>query len=165
MIDETKKQLDSTAELERQIKAARRRLEELEIAIQRHLNTIEKFGSTAAQERLQQREVEKAQTQGELKRLDLQLATARTEITAEAIGVIIAAWRAQFDQLQKSGTLREIKAWLVQFVSRIELGYNRARIFYTYPMIDLLTAGDHMTVSPRGGTFSNAKSIEVEWSK
>ena len=40
--------------------------------------------------------------------------------------------------------MREIKAWLMQFVARIELGYNRARIFYTYSMIDLFSTGGNL---------------------
>ena len=143
VIEETKKQLDSTAEIERQIQAAKRKLEDLDIAIQRTLNAIEKTGSAAAQERLKQRESEKTQTQGEIERLSLQLATAVTIVTPEAMQIILAAWRAQFDQVQESGNVREIKAWLMQFVSRIELGYNRARIFYTYPMMDLLSTADN----------------------
>jgi hypothetical protein len=140
VIAETKRKLDSTPEIERQIKAEKRKLEDVEIAIQRTLNTIEKTGSPAAEERLKQRESEKSQTQMELERLSLQLATAQTEITPESMELILAAWCAQFDQLRESGNVREIKAWLLQFVSKIELGYNRARIFYTYPidsMIDL----------------------------
>lgn len=168
-IAETKKRLDATPEIERQIAAARHQLEELDIVIQRTLNTIERTGSPAAQDRLSQREAEKAQTKDELERLELQLITARTEISPEAMAVIIAAWRAQFDQLQESGNVREIKAWLLQFVSRIELDYNRARIFYTYPMIDLFPAGANTRTAlpPLGGTVSKRgeKSVMVEWSK
>jgi hypothetical protein len=159
-IAETKKRLDATPEMERQITAAKRRLEELEIAIQRALNTIEKTGSPAAQDRLQQREAEKIQTRDELKQLELQLATARTEITPEAIGIILAAWRAQFDQLQESGNVREIKAWLLQFVSKIEVGYNRARIFYTYPMMDLFSTGGNSRNALAGlGGINKKESI------
>jgi DNA invertase Pin-like site-specific DNA recombinase len=165
-IAETKKQLDSTAEIGRQIKAAARRLEELEITIQRNLNTIERTGSAAAQERLQQRESEKAQTKNELKQLQLQLATAQTEITPEAMVIILAAWRAQFERIQASGNVRELKAWLMQFVYRIELGYNRARIFYAYPLIDLVSTSQNSRFSllPRGGT-EVIREITVEWSK
>ena len=167
-IAETKKQLDSTAEIEPQIKAAARRLEDLEIAIQRTLNTIEKTGSEAAQDRLKQREVEKAQTKVDLKRLDLQLATAKTEITPKAMVVILAAWHAQFDSLQESGNVRELKAWLMQFVSRIELGYTRARIFYTYPVFDLLPRNVDTNNVPslhRIVTNHGEKFVMIEWSK
>jgi DNA invertase Pin-like site-specific DNA recombinase len=153
-IEETKKQLDSTPEIERQIKATRRKLEELDIAIQRNLNTIEKTGSPASQERLKQREAEKAGGQLELEKLQLKIRTAQTEITPEAAAIILAAWRAQFDRLQESGNVREIKGWLLQFISRIELGYNRARIFYTYPMMDLFPTVDDSSIAvlPHGGT-------------
>jgi hypothetical protein len=166
-IAETKKQLDSTVEIERQIKAGAHQLEDLDIAIQRNLNTIERTGSPAAQERLEQREAEKAQTKSDLEKLELQLATAQTEITPEAMNIILAAWRAQFDQLQETGNVRGIKAWLMQFVSRIELGYNRARIFYTYPMIDLVSTGDKFSSNllPRRGTsLKSEKPILIEWS-
>ncbi len=169
VIAETKKQLNSTPELERQIKAKIRKLEDLDIAIQRTLNTIEKTGSSAAQERLQQREAEKTQTRGELERLKLELATAETVITPEAMNIVLATWRAQFDKLQESGNVREIKSWIMQFVSRIDLGYNKARIFYTYPMIDLFSTGGNSrnTLSHCGGTeiIRGNKSIMVEWSK
>jgi site-specific DNA recombinase len=167
-IEETKKQLDSTAEIERQVKAITRKIEELKIAIRRNLDTIEKTGSAAAQDRLKEREAEQAQQQADLERLQLQLRTAQTEITSEAIDIILAAWRAQFDQLQESGNVRELKAWLLQFLSKIELGYNRAKIFYTYPVIDLL---------PRDVKYTNnvfdlqgvaktwdKKFVMVEWS-
>jgi DNA invertase Pin-like site-specific DNA recombinase len=154
-IEVTKNRLDATPQIEKNIIAARRKLEETDIAIQRNLNTIEKTGSAAAQDRLKQRETEKAQLQADLEELQLQLRTAQTEITPEAADIILAAWRAQFDQLQESGNVREIKAWLLQFVSRIELGYNRARIFYTYPMIEIFPAGNHnsrITLPQHGGT-------------
>ena len=165
VIEETKKKLDSTPEIERQITAEKRRLVDLDIAIQRTLNTIEKTGSQAAQDRLKQREAEKTQTKYEIERLSLQLATAQTEITPEAMEIILAAWREQFNQLEELGNVRELKSWLMQFISRIELGYNRARIFYNYPMKDLVNLRN---ILPHcGGThiIRGEQSLMVEWSK
>jgi hypothetical protein len=96
VIASIKRLLDSTPELERRIKAAKRKLEDLDIAIQKILNTIERTGSTAAQERLQQRELERAQTVLSLQSFERDLATARTEITPEAMSIILEAWRRQF---------------------------------------------------------------------
>jgi hypothetical protein len=167
-IEETKKQLNSTSEIETQIVATRRKLKDLDIAIQRNLNTIEKTGSEAAQYRLKQREAEKATTQADLEKLQLQLRTSQIEITPEAADVILASWRAQFGQLKESGNIREIKDWLLQFVSRIELGYYRARIFYTYPVADLFPTDAISTnnILPPGdiGSWSGEKFISVEWS-
>jgi hypothetical protein len=100
---------------------------------------------------------ERIQIKTELERLKLELATAQTEITPEAMNVILAAWRAQFDKLQESGNVREIKAWLMQFVARVELGYNRARVFYTYPMIDLFSTDHNLSIALPlfGGTKSH----------
>ena len=70
-IDDAKRGMDSTDEIERQIKAETRRIEDLEIAIQRNLNTIEKTGSSAAQDRLKQREAERAQAKDTMERLSL----------------------------------------------------------------------------------------------
>lgn len=169
VIEETRKGLDSTPELERQIRAARRQLEKLEISIRRNLDTIERTGSHAAQDLLMQREAEKAQTQAELEQLTLQLATARTEITPAAMVIIMDAWRAQLERLEESGNVRAVKAWLMQFVSKIELGYNQARIFYTYPLVDLLPDGTRARNASlrRGGTviIRGERSILVEWSK
>jgi hypothetical protein len=58
----------------------------------------------------------------------MQQATSQTEITSKAMDVIVAAWCEQFNKLQESGNVRELKAWLMQFVARIELGYKRAQI-------------------------------------
>lgn len=135
-IEEMKKGLGPTTEIERQIKAEQQKLEDLQLAIQRNLNTIERTGSPVAQERLQQREAEKAQTKATQENLQLRLVTA---------------WRVQFEKPQKTGTVRDIKAWLMQFVARMDLGYTRARSFYKYPTIDLLTsAARNVGVSLRG---------------
>ena len=127
----------------------------MDIAIQRTLNTIERTGSQAAQDRLKERETEKGQVKSKIERLVLELTAAQVEITPKAIDIILAAWRDQFQNLQESGNVRDVKAWLMQFVSKIELGYNKARIFYTYPMIDLFQSGsdNSRNISPfRGGT-------------
>ncbi|HKI53428.1 MAG TPA: recombinase family protein [Anaerolineales bacterium] len=168
VIDETKKQLDSTTEIERQITAENRKLDDLDIAIQRLLRTIEKTDSPSAQDRLKEREAEKMQARAEIDRLRLQLTAAQTVITPEAIRLMIIAWRDQFEDLQESGNVRDVKAWLMQFVSRVDLGYNKARIFFTYPMIDLFQNGSDNSrnvASPRGGTqiIRGEKSIMVEW--
>jgi hypothetical protein len=61
------------------------------------------------------------------------------EITPQAIG-LFSAYLTQFDQSQESGNVGDIKAWIMQFVFRIKLGYNTAKIFYTYPMTDLFNS-------------------------
>jgi len=159
-IEETKRQLDSTDEIERQIKAEERKLEDLDIAIQRNLNTLEQTGSRAAQERLKGRETKRMQAKAEFERLNLKLQAAKIEITPEAIAIILAAWRDQFNEIQDSGNIREVKSWLMQFVARIDLGYTKARISYTYPKMK--SSGARLL------TFDNSniidrKTISIDW--
>jgi DNA invertase Pin-like site-specific DNA recombinase len=136
-ITEAKKKMDSTADIERQITAEKRRLEDLDIGINRLLRTIEKTESESANILLKERELEKAHVRTEINRLSLQLATAQIEITPEAIPSIVQSWRDQFNRLQEKGNIREIKDYLMQFIAKIELGYNQAKIYTTYPMIDV----------------------------
>jgi len=159
-IEETKKQLDSTAEIERHIIVEKRRLEDLDIVIQRNLNTIERTGSRAAQDRLTERETEKIQTKTELERLKSQLQAAKVEIAPEAMDIILASWRDQFNILWESGNTREIKSWLIQFVSRIELGYIKVKIFYTYPMKDLFGT---TSILLDGTNILKNKTISLNW--
>ncbi len=60
VIESTRAKASDTADLERQIKLAKRKVEDLNIAIQRTLKAIERTGSESAYERLQERERERA---------------------------------------------------------------------------------------------------------
>jgi DNA invertase Pin-like site-specific DNA recombinase len=149
-----RKILEAPADVERELAAERRRLEDLDIKINRLLRTIEKTDSESAHELLSQREAERSQARAEIDHLSLQLATSQIEITPAAMVIILDAWRDQFNKLQEAGNIREIKDFLMRFIARIDLGYNQARIFYTYPMTDLLgTPSKPRFVSPGfGGT-------------
>ncbi len=153
VIEETKKQLDSTVEIQRQITAEKRTLEDLEIGIQRILRSIARTGSQSADDFLKKQEAEKTQTIYKIETLSLQLATAQTEITPEAMKIVIAVWLEKFNKVQEAGAVREIKDWLQHFIYRIELGYNRAKIFYTFPITDIINTRTGNITLPRGGTF------------
>jgi DNA invertase Pin-like site-specific DNA recombinase len=150
-IEAARRNMESTADIEREITAEKRKFEDLEIAIQRTLNAIERTGSQAAQDRLKQRETEQAQVKADIDRLSLQLAIVQMEITPAAMEIILSAWLDQFNKLQEAGNIREIKDFIMRFIARIELGYNQARIFYTYPMTDLNVSLKRATSSPSLG--------------
>jgi hypothetical protein len=97
---------------------------------------IEKTGSEAAQDLFTQREMERRNIMANIERLNLQLAQSQIEINPEAIPYFVEGWRDQFNRLQEAGTLREIKDFMMLFIKRIELGYNQAKIYYTYPVTD-----------------------------
>lgn len=144
-LDLARRNMQSSADVERQITAERRRLEDADIAINRLLRTIEKTDSPAALERLQQREAERTQARAELERLHRQLSAVEIEITPEAGEVILAAWRDKFQRSQEAGDTRESRAFLSLFIQRIEVSYNvvkkmtEAKIFYTHPVSEKCT--------------------------
>lgn len=141
-LEMARRNMQSSADVERKITAESRRLEDLSLSIQRLLRTIEKTDSPAALELLQRREAEYTQARAELERLRRQLATVQLEITPAAGKVILAAWRERFQRSQEVNDIRESRAFLSLFIQRIEVGYNdvkkmtTAKIFYTYPMSD-----------------------------
>jgi hypothetical protein len=80
-----------------------------------------------------------------MERLEIQREAAKVEITPEAMTLVLEAWRKRITEARESGDIKQIKAWLTRFVWKIELGYNLARIYFTYPMIDLLTESGFKT--------------------
>ena len=149
VIETARAQFSDASDIERQITLAKRHEEDLRIAINRALNAIEKTGSDSAVERLKQREAERSQVNAEIDRLDTQLAAGRIEITPEAMGIVLNAWRDQLIRARETKDIRFIRSWLYRFVSRVDLGYNHARIHYTYPLIDLTSRNARAF---RGGT-------------
>lgn len=137
VVKQTRAKFSDASGIESQINNAKHKREDLEIYIQRLIREIEKKESPFVSDRLQDREREHAQVKAEIERLESQLAASKVEITPEAMTIVLDTWRDQLIQARATKDIRFIRAWLYRFVSRIELGYNRARIYYTYPMADL----------------------------
>lgn len=154
VIESARLQFSDTSDLERRNALARHNVEELEIAIQRIQRAIEKTGSDLSYQRHAQLEQERAQVKAEIDHLESQLAAAKVEITPEAMTLVLDAWRDQFTQARESNDIKFIRTWLRRFVSKIELGYNHARIYYTYPLIDFSLPGNSSrhAYPLRGGT-------------
>lgn len=152
VIESARALFGDTSDIERQITLAKRKVEDLEIAIQRSLTAIERTGSDAAYERLKQRERERAGVITEIDQLETKLAAAKVEISPDAMLIVLQAWRDQFNKARETNDIRFIRSWLYRFVSKIELGYNHARIYYTYPMMDFSPTSSRNGYQFRGGT-------------
>jgi site-specific DNA recombinase len=143
VLESARARYSDTSDLERRITLAKRKMEDLRLAIQRTLNAIESTGSQSALDRLKEREKERAQVQTEITTLESQLASAKVEITPEAMKIILDTWRQQLTEARATNDIKLIRAWMMRFVSRIELGYNRGKIYFTYPMIDFSLPDDN----------------------
>lgn len=155
VIEHARAAFGDTSEIERQIALAKRKVDDLELAIKRVFDSIERSGSQTAYDRLRERERERAQVKAEMDHLESQLAAAKVDITPEAMQIVLDEWRKQFTQARQTNDVRLIRTWLYRFVSKIEIGYNRAKIHYTYPIFDFSLPGDssRSTFVFRGGTL------------
>jgi hypothetical protein len=151
VLETVRAQYGDTSDIERQIRLADRKVDDLKIAINRVFDSIERTGSDRAYDRLKQRETELAQAEAEAEQLKSQLAAAKIEITPEAMTIVLNEWRNKLIEARETNEIKLIRTWLYRFVSKIELGYNFAKIHYTYPMVDFSTSA-RVAFPLRGGT-------------
>ncbi|MFZ6027276.1 MAG: recombinase family protein [Chloroflexota bacterium] len=127
-----------TSVMDREIAIARRNLADVEQSIGALFDMIELSGaSRLAAERLRQRESDRDRLRAQLAHLEAKRQAANLEITPDVIALALAAWQGEIKNYQKANDTRSLKAFLVRFVQKVELGYNFARIHYTYPMSTL----------------------------
>lgn len=147
-------QFADTSELEKKIENAKAIVADLGKAIQRTLNAVETTGSQAALDRLKQRENEIIHARAEVENLEEQLETTKIQVEESTIDLVLEHWRKQYEEARESNDIRLMKAWLMHFVAKIELRYNHAKIYYKYPMTDILSFEDNSRKKRlvRGGT-------------
>jgi site-specific DNA recombinase len=126
--------LTDTGTLKDEIKRKRAALNEIKRAIHNLLDLAETFGAGAARDRLKEREKEKAVMEAEVRSLEIRLDSASVEISPEALQMALAAWAGELAGLQAGGDPGALRAFLGRFVKKVELGYNQARIHYTFPI-------------------------------
>jgi hypothetical protein len=85
-------------------------------------------------ERLKQREGEKADLLTSLRQLEGKREIARVEVTPDALMLALSVWRGQLEEKAKSDNILETKRMLSRFVEKVELGYKKANLWYTYPV-------------------------------
>ncbi|MGD0879147.1 MAG: recombinase family protein [Anaerolineales bacterium] len=136
LIEETREQMSDTAALDSKITQKQNELNGLERGIQRLLDLVETgdVETGDATTRLKQRQAERARLQSEIKILEAQRDNAKIEITPETVALILDTWRDQFTKVQEANDIRALRALLARFVVKVELGYKKGRIWYTYPV-------------------------------
>ena len=72
-----------------------------------------------------------------LQELEAKRKTAAAELAPEALTTALEAWRTRLADAQQTDDILGMKYFLTRFVSKIEVDYHTARLFYTYPIDDL----------------------------
>jgi hypothetical protein len=136
LIEEAREQMSDTSSLDREIAQKKTLLEELDHGIQRLLDLVESGGMDTgdAIARLRQRQGERARMDSETILLQSRRDASKIEIIPEAIALVLDTWRGQFTELMEADDIRALRALLARFVVKVELGYERGRIWYTYPV-------------------------------
>lgn len=149
LIVEVQAQLSDTAALDRQIEAIKKQIGECERAIQNLYELAETFGARAAGEKIKEREAEQDRLKYELLQIEAKRKAGQIEITPEVINTALLVWRNELESLRNKNDVIALRNFVMRFVNKIELGYNTARIWYSYPLEDLTSSKGTL---PRGGT-------------
>ncbi len=136
LIEEAREQMNDTSSLDQEITLKQALLDNLDRGIQRLLDLVKsgEMDNNDAIVRLRQRQAERAHTKSEIRLVEARRDASKIEITPEAISLVLDMWRGQFAELMQTNDLRALRALLARFVTKVELGYERGRIWYTYPV-------------------------------
>ena len=73
------------------------------------------------------------------------------DVSPEALTVALGVWRGQIEAASQSGDVRVLRNLLFpRFITKVELGYDKARIWYSFPLDALAPGG------VRGATASGS---------
>ena len=57
------------------------------------------------------------------------------EISPEALEVVLSVWRGKIEAVSQAGDIRVLRNLLFpRFLTKVELGYDRARLWYAFPV-------------------------------
>ena len=156
VIEEMKSQFSNAEELDRREQEIRSALSSIEKSIDKLLDAIEDTDSHTAKERLKLREIERARMLNEINDVQAQRGAGRLEISQEALAYTFDVWRGKIESARHTNDIRSQQNALRQFVKKIELGYGRARIWYSYPIHALYN-------TERGNAPVGAQRAIVRW--
>jgi len=134
LLAEVQSRLEKDTDLENQIQAFRKSLSEVERAIQNLMDTIETYGAQSAGDRLRQREAERAELSAHLVQLEGQRSARLFRISPQALEQVFTTWREQVADSLARYDMQAVRILAERFLERVELGYDRIRIHYRYPL-------------------------------
>jgi DNA invertase Pin-like site-specific DNA recombinase len=121
---------EAREELERDRRRLEAKLEDTEIIINRLLDAVERSGYSASlEERLGQRERERAELQTELSAVRRSLEQTETEVPVD----VVEDFCYHVREVLQTGKVEDVRALLRTFIIRIEVDDHRGRIIYGFP--------------------------------
>lgn len=169
LLEDLQDLLSNSAALTEQIEQKRHELRYAGRAIENLLDLAEAFGPGAAQDRLKQRETERAVLERELRNLEASAEASHVEVTPEALALALQVWHEDLSCAKQNSNTQAARSMLARFVSRIDLDgehiepegltkrgeprkrprtRHHARIWYTFA-IDVLSPDSAVPVQGR----------------
>jgi hypothetical protein len=171
LLNELRATMTDTAEIERLEDGARRDLSNCERVIGKLVDALEDNISPAITARLKDRENERAGLIVELATFQAKREAALFEISSEALSLVLDVWRGEIEQARDQNDIHGLQNLLRMFVNKIELGYNQARIWYTYPIDAFVNTSNGNTLAEKktSGPLIRyrimTKALAISWSK
>lgn len=150
IITDIESELADAGKIDREISEATNALSQVERSINRLVQLAENTGEILEiKTRMIELKRQQAEYTARIRELKAAQEQERLQLTPEALTLVFDTWRDQIRNATERGEINTARKMLYQFVSRIDLAYNKAVIHYTYPMsvpsADPLRA--HKTVS------------------
>jgi site-specific DNA recombinase len=135
LLSEIQNQMVDTVQIDREIGTASTLLINTERSITRLLSLAEETGDIKEIAiRLKQLRQERDEYTAQINRLKNERSVEMPEITPEALELVFSTWRVEIEKAIGMGNILAAKRLLAQFVSKIEIGREKAIIYYTYPL-------------------------------
>lgn len=151
LLEEVRARMADTAAVDREIADVRAAQAVNARNIANLLDLAKLFGAKSAGVEIVREEAEQARLAGKLSELTAKRAAAAWEVTPAAMAVVVNAWQAELMSAHAAGAVHALRAALGRFVAKVELGYNVARVWYTYPLDYLLAEMNPHTETQGGG--------------
>ncbi len=137
LISDIQAESRNTEKLNQEIEAAYKMLDLTGRSIRRLINLVQQTGEIdEVIDELKKRKAEQAEIKAHLADLETERNRPEIEITQEQLDQLLEAWREKIQQAHSDGDLLTAKRLISFFVKNVELGYNQARIHYTFPEIN-----------------------------
>ena len=161
LLDEVRAVMADTAGVDREMERLAKDQAACAQAIANLMELVKVFGARSAGAEILKQEAEQNRLTIELRQLEAKRAAAQMEVTPAALAMALDVWRGELKAAQAQGDVRALRSFLKRFVAKIDLGYNHARVWYTYPLATIEHGNDTF---PRGGTWSfPSKAVALSW--
>src|SRR5574341_882082 len=163
LLSELNTQILDIDNLDREIELTKANLGEMDRKIRNLLDLVENYGARAGIDQLREREAERGQLIQDLRLLESKRKAAQVEITPEVLILLLNRWRGELQALRDGGDIRALRENLTRFVAKVELGYNIAKIWYTFPIEPLQEITPSGALGVWGHRMIGCKALSVEW--